>query len=204
MSAGRSKASSAASVWVAFGATTGQRQGGGGQRFAPAGGDGQRQIEKDRGGARRLQESGLHPALLQAERTETRRNDGALLRTLVRRHLFLCRRQQFLGLLEAPESDQGEGMIGERTPRLGEDGRALADRGAAGRNEEGHRLLHAAGPSSGTRRTASCRLVRGRPSGARQGLDSSEHGHRAEGSSVEAEPPRREFVRPGTRPASAR
>ena len=38
--------------------------------------------------------------------------------------------EELLGLTEAPEPDQGEGVVCERAPRLGKNCRALADGGA--------------------------------------------------------------------------
>ena len=130
---------------VGFGRRPGQCQGMGGQRFAPAGADRQREVEEDRSGAGRLQECGLHPALLQAERSERSGDDRALLRALVHRQLLLRRGQQVLGFAEPTEPDQGEGMVPERAPGLGKDRRALADGCTGGRDEEGQSLVHAAG-----------------------------------------------------------
>ena len=179
-----------------FGRRPGQCQGVGGQRFAPAGTHGQREVEEDRSGAGRLQECCLHPALFQAERRERRRDDRALLRAPVRRQLLLRLGQESFGLAEPAESDQGEDMVPERAPRFGQDGRALADGCAGGRDEEGQSLMHAAGASeapaeegvhAGERSTV--RL--------RNRLHRLDHGPRASSGGVEAQASGKEFVAPG-------
>ena len=104
--------------------------------------------------------------------------------------------QETIGLVEPAEPDQGEDMVPERAPGFGEDGRALADGCAGGRDEEGQSLLHATGASeapaeegvhAGTRRTG--RL------GNR--IHCLGHGPRTASEGVEAQAPGQEFVAPG-------
>ena len=116
----------------------------------------------------------------------------------LRRQLLLRRRQQLLGLVEAPEPDQGERMIRERAPRLGQDGGALADGGTGGRDEECQRLVHATGPGQAP---AQQRVQAGarHSVGLREGIHRVEDGRRADGSSRRgrAAGPRARRARPG-------
>ena len=137
----------------------------------------------------------MHPALLQAERSERSGDDRALLRTLVHRQFLLRRGQQALGFAEPTEPDQGQGMVPERVPGLAKDRRALADGCTGGRDEEGQSLMHAAGtgqapPQQGVQARAwSTDDLGDRFRGA-------DDGARAPNEGVEAESPGQELVTP--------
>ena len=111
--------------------------------------------------------------------------------------LRLCRRQHFLGLAEAAETDQGEDVVREWTPRLGKDGRALTDGDARGRDEEGQGLFHVAGTSQAPAQQR-VQARTGHPVRLPERLDRAEDSQGAERACVEAEPPSREFVAPGS------
>ena len=109
--------------------------------------------------------------------------------------LFLGRGEQLLGLLEAPETDEGECTVGKRAPRLGQHGCALSDRDPRGRNEKRQRLVHAPAASQALAQqgvqTGALPPVR-----RRELINGAEDGRRADGACLEAEPPSREFVVP--------